>query len=156
MAKKKTVKKAAPKKKAARSAKKSVAKKKASRKKGAAKKSVKKASRLKKPAKKTSPKSSGKKVPARPRRLPPKQKQSSAQESVTPKERLEKMSVTIEGPDKSGDLVATESMFGTIRVHHTVHAGAETTPIPGKSYDDLKRLGAGEHEIDVTQTGKTD
>jgi hypothetical protein len=65
---------------------------------------------------------------------------------------LEKISLTIEGPDASGDLVATEDMGGVVRVHHTVHAGAKTTAIPGKTYRDLKKLGEGTHEIEVVKT----
>src|SRR4030095_689239 len=32
---------------------------------------------------------------------------------------------------------------GSIGVHHTIHAESATTPIAGKSYKDLKKLGAG-------------
>jgi len=136
---KKVAKKAASKKKVAR-AKKPAAKKKAPAKKAAAKKSVKKVSRMKRPAKKAT----RAKAPAR---------KASPKKSPQPRpgQRVEKMAVSIEGPNKSGDLAATESMGETIRVHHTVHPGAETTPIPGKSYDDLKRLGPGAHEVDVTR-----
>jgi hypothetical protein len=61
------------------------------------------------------------------------------------------MAVDIE-TQKSGDLVVTESAGGTIKVHHTVHPGADQTPIPGTSYDDLKELGAGTHEIEVKRS----
>jgi hypothetical protein len=52
----------------------------------------------------------------------------------------------------AGDLVVTEPVGGTMQVHHTVHPGSETTAIPGKSYDDLKSLGPGTHEIEVERT----
>lgn len=161
MAKKKVAKKAAAKKKGGKAAKKSPVKKAASRKKAPRKKAStargpKKVARLKRPAKKTArPKKAVRKAPPRARKSskpgrPPARK-SVKQESLKPGEHLEKMTVAIEGPDKSGDVVATESLGGSIRVHHTVHPGAETTPIPGKTYDDLKDLGAGEHEVEVVK-----
>jgi hypothetical protein len=58
------------------------------------------------------------------------------------------MTVTIE-QQESGDLIVTESGGGSIQVHHTIHRGAVTTPILGKSYDDLQKLGPGTHEIDI-------
>lgn len=141
MAKKKAAKKTVAKKKAAKPAKKSPAKKKRPAKKTAVKRSVKKASRPKRPAKKAArPKASKKRAAPR------------ARKSLKPNQYVEKMSVTVEGPDRSGDLVATESLGGAALVHHTVHPGAETTAIPGQSYRDLKQLGEGAHEIEVVRT----
>ena len=88
----------------------------------------------------------------RPRAVSSKGKRSTTLPHLGPNEYLEKVSLTIEGPDASGDLVATEEMGGVVRVHHTVHAGAKMTPIPGKSYSDLKKLGEGTHEIEVVKT----
>jgi hypothetical protein len=141
MAKKKVAKKTVAKKKAARPAKKSAAKKKRPAKKVAAKRSVKKASRPKRPVKKAArPKASKKRAATRPRK------------PLKPNQYVEKLAVTVEGPDKSGDLVATESLGGAALVHHTIHPGAETTAIPGQSYRDLKQLGEGPHEIEVVRT----
>jgi hypothetical protein len=100
-------------------------------KKKAARKVVKKASRSKQPKKKA-----------------PKRSRTPTQK---PNERLETMAITIE-PQESGDLIVTESGGGSIQVHHTVHPDAETTPIPGKSYDDLHELGSGTHEIEIKRT----
>lgn len=152
MAKKKA-KKTVAKKKAARSAKKSAAKKKRPAKKTAARRSVKKASRPKRPVKKPArPQASKKRAATRARKSPSRRQRSSAPGSLKPNQYLEKMAVTVEGPDKSGDLVATESLGGVAQVHHTVHPGAETTAIPGQSYRDLKQLGEGAHEIEVVRT----
>ena len=60
------------------------------------------------------------------------------------------MTVSIQ-PQDSGDLVVTEPVGGSIRVHHTVHPEAESTPVPGKSFEDLQELGPGTHEIDVEE-----
>ncbi len=158
MAKKKAAKKKVVAKKKVKPSKKSIVKKSAAKKKRPAKKSVvkkasKKASRPKRPATKASrSKAPKKKAPARLRKSPSKLKRSSAPSTLPPNQYLEQMSVTIEGPDKSGDLVATESMGGDIRVHHTVHPDAETTAIPGQSYRDLKNLGEGTHEIEVVRS----
>jgi hypothetical protein len=139
MAKKKAKKSVAKKK--AKPAKKSAAKKKRPAKKTAAKRSVKKASRSKRPVKK----------PARPQAS--KQRAAArARKSLKPNQYVEKMAVTIEGPDKTGDFVATESLGGAALVHHTVRRGAESTAIPGQSYRDLKQLGEGAHEIEVVRT----
>ena len=70
---------------------------------------------------------------------------------LKPNEHLEKMTVAIE-KQKSGDLVVTESLGGSIRVHHTVHPESVATPIPGKSYKELKKLGPGTHEVSVKRT----
>lgn len=139
MAKKKAKKTVAKKK--AKPAKKSAAKKKRPAKKAAAKRSVKKASRPKRPVKKSARPKASKKRAAAP-----------ARKSLKPNQYVEKLAVTVEGPDKSGDLVATESLGGAALVHHTVHPGAETTAIPGQSYRDLQQLGAGPHEIEVVRT----
>jgi hypothetical protein len=139
MAKKKAKKSVAKKK--SKPAKKSAAKKKRPAKKAAAKRSVKKASRPKRPVKKAARPKASKKRAATP-----------ARKSLKPNQYVEKMAVTIEGPDKAGDFVATESLGGAALVHHTVHPGAETTAIPGQSYRDLKQLGEGAHEIDVVRT----
>ena len=139
MAKKKAKKSVAKKK--VKPVKKSAAKTKRPAKKAAAKKSVKKASRPKRPVKKAArPKASKKRAAPR------------ARKSLKPNQYVEKMAVTIEGPDKAGDFVATESLGGAALVHHTVHPGAETTAIPGQSYRDLKQLGDGAHEIEVVRT----
>ncbi len=141
MAKKKAAKKTVAKKKAARPVKKSAVKKKRPAKKAAARRSVKKASRPKRPVKKAArPKASKKRAATRTRK------------SLKPNQYVENLAVTVEGPDKSGDLVATESLGGAALVHHTVHPGAETTAIPGQSYRDLKQLGEGAHEIEVVRT----
>jgi hypothetical protein len=66
-------------------------------------------------------------------------------------ERLEKMTISIE-QGEAGDSIVTESGGGAIQAHHTVHPGEPATPIPGKSYRDLKALGPGSHEIDVVRT----
>ena len=68
-----------------------------------------------------------------------------------PTERLEKMTISIE-QGESGDLVVTESGGGAIQVRHTVHRDESVTPIPGKSYNVLKALGAGSHEIEIIRT----
>jgi hypothetical protein len=138
MAKKKAKKPVAKKK--AKPAKKSAAKKRPA-KKAVAKRSVKKASRPKRPAKK----------PARPK-ASKKRATPRARKSLKPNQYVEKLAVSVEGPDKSGDLVATESLGGAALVHHTVHPGAESTAIPGQSYRDLKQLGEGAHEIEVVRT----
>ena len=65
-------------------------------------------------------------------------------------EHVKKMTVSIQ-PQDSGDLVVTEPVAGSIRVHHTVHPDAESTPVPGKSFDELEELGPGTHEIDVEE-----
>jgi hypothetical protein len=65
--------------------------------------------------------------------------------------RLAKMTISIE-QGKAGDLIVSESGGGAIQVHHTVHRGESVTPIPGKSYADLKALGLGSHEIEVVKT----
>jgi len=138
MAKKKAKKPVAKKK--AKPAKKSAAKKRPA-KKAVAKRSVKKAARPKRPVKKAArPKASKKRSAPR------------ARNSLKPNQYVEKMAVTIEGPDKAGDFVATESLGGAALVHHTVHPGAESTAIPGQSYRDLKQLGEGAHEIEVVRT----
>jgi hypothetical protein len=153
MAKKKAAKKTVAKKKAARPAKKGAAKKKRPAKKAAARRSVKKASRPKRPVKKPArPKAAKKRAATRAGKSPARRQRSSASRSLQPKQYREKMAVTIEGPDKAGDLVATESMGGVVQVHHTVHPGAATTAIPGQSYRDLKELGEGAHEIEVVRT----
>lgn len=153
MAKKKAVKKTVSKKKSARPSKKSAAKKKRPAKKTAAKKSVKKASRVKRPAKKAPrAKAAKKQAVTSASKSPSKKKRTSAAPALKPNQYVEKMSVTIERPDNSGDLVATESLGGAALVHHTVHPGAETTAIPGRSYGDLQKLGEGAHEIDVVRT----
>ncbi|MGI8981257.1 MAG: hypothetical protein ACR2FY_18680 [Pirellulaceae bacterium] len=153
MAKKKAVKKTTSKKKSAKPGKRSAAKKKRPAKKPAAKKSVKKASRVKRPAKKAPrAKAAKKQAAARASKSPSKKKRTSAAPALKPRQYVEKMSVTIERPDNSGDLVATESLGGAALVHHTVHPGAETTAIPGRSYQDLKKLGEGSHEIEVVKT----
>ena len=138
MAKKKAKKPVAKKK--AKPAKKSAAKKRPA-KKAVAKRNVKKASRPKRPAKK----------PARPK-ASKKRATPRARKSLKPNQYVEKLAVSVEGPDKSGDLVATESLGGAALVHHTVHPGAESTAIPGQSYRDLKQLGEGAHEIEVVRT----
>jgi hypothetical protein len=71
--------------------------------------------------------------------------------TLKPTERLEKMTISIE-QSEAGDLTVTESGGGAIQVHHTVHQGELVTPIPGKSYADLKALGPGNHEIEVVRT----
>ena len=64
---------------------------------------------------------------------------------------MEKMNIGIE-KDEDGNLIVTESGGGAIQVHHTIHQGELVTPIPGKSYADLKALGPGNHEIEVVRT----
>lgn len=156
MAKKKAAKKTAGKKKVAvkkkvvRHAAKGVGKKKRPAKKAVAKKVVQKATRPKRAMKKAPLAKKGK-APARKRKAASKASQPPVP-VLQPNQYLDQMSVTIEGPDKSGDLVATESLGGDIRVHHTVHPGETTTPIPGQSYRDLKKLGEGTHEIEVVRT----
>ena len=157
MAKKRAVKKVTSKKSTAKPAKKSVvkkstAKKKRPVKKAAAKKSAKKASRSKAPVKKASRSQPKTKAAVRSRKSAPKQKRPATTPALAPNQYREQMSVTIEGPNKSGDLVATETLGDVARVHHTVHPGAETTAIPGQSYRDLKDLGEGTHEIEVVKT----
>jgi hypothetical protein len=61
------------------------------------------------------------------------------------------MTVSIEERN-SGDLIVTESGGGSIQVHHTIHPDSMTTPIPGKNYDDLKKLGPGTHELEVERS----
>jgi len=80
-----------------------------------------------------------------------KSKTKSRAKRLRPNERMEIMTVTID-EQKSGDLVVTEFGGGSIRVHHTVHPESVTTPIPGTSYKDLKKLGAGTHDISVKRT----
>ena len=128
-------KKAATKKRPVRAAKKSSPKKKAGgKKKAAAKKTVvRKGKRSARAAKKASPAKRASKPAAR------------ARKAAKPK-----MTVTIEKP-QPGELVVTEPIGGSIQVHHTVHEGAAETPIPGKSYDDLNRLGTGTHEMQVEE-----
>jgi hypothetical protein len=150
MAKKKAAKKSTTKRMAKTTAKKAAPKKKAASKKKAAKKAVKKASRSPKSAKKTArSKKPVQKTP--PRSSSPKGIRPSDAEALKATQRLEKITITIE-PQESGDLVVTESGGGTIQIHHTIHPGADTTPIPGKSYDDLHELGPGTHEIDMERT----
>jgi hypothetical protein len=152
MAKKKAAKKKVAKKKAA--VKKKVArpagKRKPPAKKAAPKKVAKKAARPKRPMKKAPLAKKGK-APARKRKAASKASRPPAP-GLQPNQYLDQMSVTIEGPDKSGDIVATESMGGDIRVHHTVHPGEASTPIPGQSYRDLKKLGEGTHDIEVVRS----
>jgi hypothetical protein len=147
MAKKKTAKKPLPK-KSAKKAKKTTAKKKVA--KSAARKSVKKAARAKRPAGSAAKAKSAKKPRAA--RKPAARRPRTAAAKLAPNQYVEKMSVSIEVPNKSGDLVVTESLGGAALVHHTVHPGAETTAIPGQSYGDLKKLGAGTHEIEVVRS----
>jgi hypothetical protein len=156
MAKKKAAKKKAGKKKAAakkkvvRHATKAVGKKKRPAKKAVAKKIVSQATRPKRAGKKASLAKQGK-APAGKRKAASKASPPPAP-ALQPNQYRDQMSVTIEGPDKSGNIVATESLGGDIRVHHTVHPGETTTPIPGQSYRDLKKLGEGTHEIDVVRS----
>jgi len=75
-------------------------------------------------------------------------RQQPAAQRLKPNERLEKMTIEIE-KQKSGDLIVTEPIAGSIRVHHTVHPDNRTTAIPGKSYKALKRLREGTHQITV-------
>ena len=44
------------------------------------------------------------------------------------------------------------ALGGSIRVHHTVHPESVATPIPGKTYNDLKRLTPGTHNITVKRS----
>ena len=60
------------------------------------------------------------------------------------------MAISIE-QGEAGDLIVTESGGGAIQVHHTIPPGEPVTPIPGKSYDDLRELGPGRHEIDAVR-----
>jgi hypothetical protein len=139
MAKKKAAKKAR--------SKKSVAKKKVATKKKAATRLTRK-TKSKRPARKTLPPKS-KNGPAR--RPTPQRKRSRGGQAVKPAEKLERKTVNIE-EQRSGDLVVTEPGGGSIQVHHTVHPGAMTTPIPGTNYDELKKLGPGTHEIEVERS----
>ena len=75
----------------------------------------------------------------------------AAAKRLKPYERLEKMTVEIEKP-QSGDVIVTESLGGSIRVHHTVHLDSVATSIPGKTYNDLKRLKPGTHKITVKRS----
>ena len=155
MAKKKAAKKTTSKKPTAKPAKKSAVKKSTAKKKrpvknATAKKSPKKVTRAKRPTKKAARPVAKTKAPARSRNSAPKQKRSSP--VLAPNQYREQMAVTIEGPNKSGDIVATETLGDVARVHHTVHPGAETTAIPGQSYRDLKDLGEGTHDIEVVRT----
>jgi hypothetical protein len=153
MAKKKVAKKTVAKKKAVKPAKKSTAKKKGLAKKAVAKKSVKKAARPKRPVKKAArPKAFKKQTATRAKKSASRKSHASAAPTLQPHQYVEKMSVTIKGPDETGDIVATESLGGVAQVHHTVHPGAETSAIPGQSYQDLKKLGEGAHELEVVRT----
>jgi hypothetical protein len=148
---KKTTSSIGRKKGAKKSAAKKTTAKKAAKKKPAAKKSAKKLARAKGASKSAvSVGRSGKKAPTK---RPAAKKSASRKRPPRLKanEHLEKMSVEIE-KEKSGDLVVTESAGGTIKVHHTIHPEAEQTPFPGNTYDDLKDLGAGTHEIEVKRT----
>jgi len=142
MAKKKAAKKPAAKKKSS-SAKKSAVKKSVAKKKRPAKKSA-----AAKKAKKTIRPKSKKAAPARKKKAA----KPRAARALKPNQYVEKMAVTIERGEKSGDIVATESLGDAALVHHTVHPGAEATAIPGQSYQDLKKLGEGAHEIEVVKT----
>jgi len=74
--------------------------------------------------------------------------QTRSSKRPSEKEQLEKMTFQIEKPE-SGDLVVTEPIGGSIRVHHTVHPESKTTPVPGKSFKALQKLRPGMHEITV-------
>jgi len=130
MAKKKTAKKRTVKKRAP--AKKAIAKKKSVRKVGNGLSKRKRSTKTALPSKK-------KRKTTKPRRR-----------RLKPTERLEKMNIGIE-QGEAGNLIVTESGGGAIQVHHTVHQGELVTPIPGKSYADLKALGPGNHEIEVVR-----
>ena len=132
MAKKKVTKRGTVKKRAGSAAKKTAPpKKKVPTKKKAATKVAKKASRSKRPRKKAL--------------------KRSRTQTLKAKERVETMAITIE-LQESGDLIVTESGGGSIQIHHTVHPDAVTSPIPGKSYDDLRELGPGTHEVEIKRT----
>jgi hypothetical protein len=157
MAKKKAAKKRATPKKAAKKTavqathKKAATKKKTAAKKKGAKKVAKTASGSTKSKGQTPSQIRRKKAAAPSRKSTPKRARSRAVEAPEAGALLEKRTVTIE-PQQSGDLIVTEPAGGSIRVHHTVHPDAETTPIPGKSYADLHELGPGTHEIETKRT----
>ena len=129
-------------------AKKKATKKRTAKKNSVAKPSVAKKSGIRKVGKKPSKRKVSTKTASHTKR---RRKTEKLRRTLKPTERLEKMTISIER-GAAGDLIVTESGGGSIQVHHTVHRGEPVTPIPGKSYDDLKALGTGSHEIDVIKT----
>jgi hypothetical protein len=144
MATKQAARKTPAKKKATTASKKSVSTRKATAKKKVERHSTKAATKSVK-----APRAKRSKAPSRKSRT--QRRSPAAALRLKPNERLEKLTVEIEKP-KSGDVIVTESLGGSIRVHHTVHPESVATPIPGKTYNDLKRLTPGTHNITVKRS----
>jgi len=151
MATKQAARRTPAKKKAAPSKRKSgtASKKSVSTRKAAAKKKVERRSTKAATKSGTAPRAKRSKAPSRRSRI--QRRSPAASKRLKPNERLEKMTIEIEKP-KSGDVIVTESLGGSIRVHHTVHPESMATPIPGKTYNDLKRLTPGTHKISVKRS----